>query len=78
MSLIVLLTTAGSLGLLGGLPCVAMCAALQRVAVHGTGAQSASARGDAPLARTIPLHPVGAVGHQVLLGEKLDAVGERL
>jgi sulfite exporter TauE/SafE len=66
MSLIVLLTTAGSLGLLGGLHCVAMCAALQRVAVHGTGTGSASARGDAPLARTIPLHPVGPVGAGVL------------
>ncbi len=42
MSLIVLLTTAGSLGLLGGLHCVAMCAALQRFAVHGAGAPGPS------------------------------------
>lgn len=62
MSLIVLLTTAASLGLLGGLHCVAMCAALQRVAVHGTGAGPASPRGNALLARTIPLHPVGGAG----------------
>lgn len=66
MSLIVLLTAAGSLGLLGGLHCVAMCAALQRVAVHGTGARPAPARGDSPLARTIPLHPVGAGGAGML------------
>jgi sulfite exporter TauE/SafE len=61
MSLIVLLTTAGSLGLLGGLHCVAMCAALQRVAVHGTGGTGGpGVGGAAPLARTIPLQPVGA------------------
>ena len=65
MSLFVLLTTAGALGLLGGLHCVAMCAALQRVAVHGTGAPTGPtgptgpSRPDAPLARTIPLRPVG-------------------
>jgi sulfite exporter TauE/SafE len=62
MSLIVLLTTAGSLGLLGGLHCVAMCAALQRVAVHGVGSAAAgSPPSTAPLARTIRLHPVGSL-----------------
>lgn len=68
MSLIVLLTTAASLGLLGGLHCVAMCAALQRVAVHGTGPVSASPRGDADgrLARTIAIRPVAAVGDGAL------------
>jgi hypothetical protein len=66
MSLIVLLTTAGSLGLLGGLHCVAMCAALQRVAVHGVDAKAGAAGGAAPLARTIPLHPVEAVGGRAL------------
>ena len=58
MSLIVLLTTAGSLGLLGGLHCVAMCAALQRFAVHGAGAPGPA--GAAPLARVIALRPVEA------------------
>lgn len=62
MSLIVLLTTAAALGLLGGLHCVAMCAALQRVAVHGTGPATASPVGGAngSLARTIAIRPVAA------------------
>jgi len=60
MSLIVLLTTAGSLGLLGGLHCVAMCAALQRFAVHGAGAPGPA--GAAPLARVIALRPLEASG----------------
>jgi sulfite exporter TauE/SafE len=62
MSLIVLLTTAASLGLLGGLHCVAMCAALQRVAVHGVGGAAPPLPGNGPLARTIPLRPAEAVG----------------
>lgn len=35
MSLLALLTSAGTLGVLGGVHCVAMCSALQRTAVHG-------------------------------------------
>ncbi|MCA3178158.1 MAG: sulfite exporter TauE/SafE family protein [Burkholderiaceae bacterium] len=62
MSLVVLLTTAASLGLLGGLHCVAMCAALQRIAVHGVGGATQPQPGAAPLARTIPLRPAEAVG----------------
>lgn len=58
MSLWVLLTTAASLGLLGGLHCVAMCSALQRFAVHGTGTGGATAAA----ARVIPLHPDGTAG----------------
>ncbi|HYF58304.1 MAG TPA: sulfite exporter TauE/SafE family protein [Burkholderiaceae bacterium] len=55
MSLLVLLAAAGSLGLLGGLHCVAMCSALQRVAVHGTGGHAA------PVRRGFALQPVDAV-----------------
>jgi hypothetical protein len=65
MSLLVLLLTAGSLGLLGGLHCVAMCGALQRFAVHGAGAGAgAPAHGLPPAlaARMIPLRPVTASG----------------
>jgi sulfite exporter TauE/SafE len=65
MSLAVLLFTAASLGLLGGLHCIAMCGALQRFAVHGMGGDAASpARGlPQPLAsRVIPLRPVPAAG----------------
>jgi sulfite exporter TauE/SafE len=64
MSLFVLLVTAGSLGLLGGLHCVAMCGALQRFAVHGARAPGASARPAPALrsARVIPLQPVPAAG----------------
>ena len=40
MSLYVLLTTAGALGLLGGLHCIAMCTGLQRLAVHGAASGS--------------------------------------
>jgi uncharacterized protein len=36
MSQVALLLTAGSLGLLGGMHCIAMCGAAQRLAVHGT------------------------------------------
>ncbi|MEI7443570.1 MAG: sulfite exporter TauE/SafE family protein [Burkholderiales bacterium] len=57
MSLLVLLATAGSLGLLGGLHCVAMCSALQRVAVHGLPGPSPA---DAAL-RRIVLQPVDAL-----------------
>lgn len=68
MSLIVLLTTAASLGLLGGLHCVAMCAALQRVAVHGIGPVAVAPRGGGAgaFARTIPIRPVAAVGDGAL------------
>jgi len=63
VSLWVLLTTAASLGLLGGLHCVAMCSALQRFAVHGTGAGApAAATTGASFARVIPLQPVEAAG----------------
>jgi sulfite exporter TauE/SafE len=61
MSLWVLLTTAASLGLLGGLHCVAMCSALQRFAVHGTGA-SGTIASPAPIARVIPLVPADPAG----------------
>jgi hypothetical protein len=36
MNLLVLLSTAAAMGLLGGLHCIAMCSALQHTAVHGT------------------------------------------
>jgi len=66
VSLWVLLTTAASLGLLGGLHCVAMCAALQRFAVHGAGdvgsTRPGSPAGATPLARVIPLQSAEAVG----------------
>lgn len=60
MSLWILLATAGAFGLLGGLHCVAMCSAMQRVAVHGAGGVAATPgpRG----ARRIPLQPVDAIG----------------
>jgi sulfite exporter TauE/SafE len=54
VSLVVLLLTAGSLGLLGGLHCIAMCGALQRVAVHGTGGLAVRPSGGFP-ARDSPL-----------------------
>lgn len=60
MSLWILLGTAGTLGLLGGLHCVAMCSAMQRVAVHGTGA--APVRAASAGALRIPLQPVDATG----------------
>lgn len=52
MSLWILLGTAGALGLLGGLHCVAMCSAMQRVAVHG-----ATPPGPRPAPR-VPVDPV--------------------
>jgi len=59
MSLTVLLFTAGSLGLLGGLHCIAMCSGLQRLAIHGTHAardprDGALKRGFAPIGRIDP------------------------
>jgi sulfite exporter TauE/SafE len=74
MSLLVLLATAASLGLLGGLHCVAMCSALQRVAVHGLGGPPGGSRGTPsaaasfarPIARHIPLQPVDAVSGRAL------------
>ena len=64
MSLLVLLATAGSLGLLGGLHCIAMCGALQRFAVHGAGGASprTAGSGGTALARVIPLQPAEASG----------------
>jgi sulfite exporter TauE/SafE len=74
MSLWVLLTTAASLGLLGGVHCVAMCSALQRFAVHGAGVSGGARESRAPrasgapgtspggFARVIPLVPVQATG----------------
>ena len=50
MSLYVLLAAALSLGLVGGLHCVAMCTALQRVAVHGLAAAPAQPATPAPVA----------------------------
>jgi uncharacterized protein len=49
MSLIALIVTAGSLGLLGGLHCVAMCSAAQRVAIHGLPRGSAGRPGVQPV-----------------------------
>jgi sulfite exporter TauE/SafE len=54
MSLVVLLGTALTLGLLGGLHCVAMCSALQRLAVHGIGADPAAGAG-VPARAPIPI-----------------------
>ncbi|RPH44037.1 MAG: sulfite exporter TauE/SafE family protein [Burkholderiales bacterium] len=68
MSLFVLLATAASLGLLGGLHCVAMCSALQRVAVHGLGGSQAAAPRTATAIRRIPLQPVDAVSGRPLAG----------
>jgi sulfite exporter TauE/SafE len=62
MSLFVLLATAGSLGLLGGLHCVAMCAALQRVAVHGLDGGVGASLPAGPKALTIPVVPVVGAG----------------
>ncbi|MFM1992079.1 MAG: hypothetical protein RJA99_5036 [Pseudomonadota bacterium] len=70
MSLFVLLATAGSLGLLGGLHCVAMCSALQRVAVHGLPTAPSAGR-DGSL-RRIPLQPVDAA-----TGRPIVAAGAR-
>jgi hypothetical protein len=55
MSYGILLLTATTLGLLGGLHCVAMCSAMQRIAIHGAGVAAS-----APRARRIPLQPVDA------------------
>ncbi|MFN7644022.1 MAG: sulfite exporter TauE/SafE family protein [Burkholderiales bacterium] len=69
MSLLVLLATAAALGLLGGLHCVAMCSALQRVAVHGLGGRrtaTAASTATLSLARSIPLQPVDAVTGRAL------------
>jgi sulfite exporter TauE/SafE len=72
MSLVVLLGTAAALGLLGGLHCVAMGSALQRVAVHGLGGRRTSAAAPVSptaalsLARSIPLFPVDAVTGRAL------------
>ena len=60
MSLFVLLATAGSLGLLGGLHCVTMCAALQRVAVHGLAPGAPRTGADGVARRVLPLVPVPA------------------
>jgi sulfite exporter TauE/SafE len=60
MSLLVLLATAGALGLLGGLHCVAMCSALQGVAVHGLSAAAHTDVAAASTVRRIPLQPVDA------------------
>jgi len=57
MSLWILLSTAGALGLLGGLHCVAMCTAMQRVAVHGGGARGNP--GGAGHLRNVPLRAIG-------------------
>jgi sulfite exporter TauE/SafE len=62
MSLWILLTTAGALGLLGGLHCVAMCSAMQRVAVHGSGGRRSPPDVDGPLSRLIPLRPIAPPG----------------
>lgn len=63
MSLLVLLATAGSLGLLGGLHCVAMCSGLQRIAIHGLqpvpAAKGPSRSGPH---RVVPLHAVATIG----------------
>jgi sulfite exporter TauE/SafE len=61
MSLYVLLTTAGALGLLGGLHCIAMCTGLQRLAVHGASSGSPGPSG-APPGRVIALQPIAADG----------------
>lgn len=53
MSLYVLLAAALSLGLVGGLHCVAMCTALQRVAVHGVAAAPAE---DPASTATVAIH----------------------
>lgn len=63
MSLVVLLGTALTLGLLGGLHCVAMCAALQRMAVHGVvpGIRPVGSPPAGSAVRTlIPIVPLGA------------------
>jgi sulfite exporter TauE/SafE len=72
MSLFVLIATAAALGLLGGLHCVAMCSALQRVAVHGLGgprtapAATVSPAAALSLGRSIPLFPVDALTGRTL------------
>lgn len=53
MSLPALLASAATLGLLGGVHCVAMCSALQRTAVHGLAGQTAT--GPRTAHRTIPI-----------------------
>ena len=60
MSLITLLATSATLGLIGGVHCVAMCTGLQKVAVHGL---SHSNSGDSGIAgtgphRTIPIRTI--------------------
>lgn len=76
MSLFVLLLTAGSLGLLGGLHCVAMCSALQRVAVHGLPPHHDPTH--APGARRIALQPVDAVGGRPVVAAGVLPVGADL
>jgi sulfite exporter TauE/SafE len=66
MSVALLLLTAGSLGLLGGLHCVGMCSALQRFAVHGTGGTPT---------RPIRLVPVHATGVASPMTEVSGALG---
>jgi uncharacterized protein len=44
MSLLALIVTAGALGLLGGLHCIAMCSAAQRIAIHPVAVRPASRR----------------------------------
>jgi sulfite exporter TauE/SafE len=71
MSLFVLLATAASLGLLGGLHCVAMCSGLQRVAVHGLGGPP-SAPG---LTATITVRTIALQAVDTGRGRPLLAIG---
>ncbi len=54
MSLLALIGTGSALGLFGGLHCVAMCTAPQRVAVHGFKPDHA---------QVIPVHPIAVPSH---------------
>ena len=60
MSLITLLATSATLGLVGGVHCVAMCTGLQKVAVHGLNHRDS---GDSLIVgtgphRTIPINTI--------------------
>jgi uncharacterized protein len=55
MSLLALISTAGALGLLGGMHCIAMCAGAQRVAVHGLGRGDTGGGGATQPLRFLPL-----------------------
>ena len=60
MSLITLLATSATLGLVGGVHCVAMCTGLQKVAVHGLNHRDSGERlivGTGPH-RTIPINTI--------------------